>query len=92
MIKLILNKPDNIDLPIALRKQTRSCTLHPIEKFVSYNTLSTGYHAFTSNLDRVKIPKNIQEALEILDWKEAVMEEMNVSEKNGTWKVMNLHQ
>ena len=84
------NKPDDIDLPIALRKQPSSCTLHPIEKFVSYNTLSAGYRAFTSNLDRVKIPKNIKEALEIPEWREAVMEKIRALEKNGTWEVMNL--
>ncbi|RVW36141.1 Retrovirus-related Pol polyprotein from transposon RE1 [Vitis vinifera] len=78
------------DLPIALRKQLRSCTLHPISKFVSYNTLSAKCHAFTTNLDRIQIPKNIQEALEIPKWKEAVMEEIRALEKNGTWEVMNL--
>ena len=84
------NKPNDIDLPIALRKPPRSCTLRPIENFVSYNTLSTGYRAFTSNLDRVKIPRNVEEALEISEWREVVMEEIKALEKNGTWEVMNL--
>ena len=56
---------------------------------MSYNTLSTGYHAFASNLDRVKIPKNIEEALQIPKWKEVVMEKIRALEKNGTWEVMN---
>ena len=64
------------DLPIALRKQPRSCTFHPISKFVSYNALSTKCRAFTTNLDRIQIPKNIEEALEIPEWKEAVMEDV----------------
>ncbi|RVW92467.1 hypothetical protein CK203_042714 [Vitis vinifera] len=46
-------------------------------------------HAFTTNLDRIQIPKNIQEALEIPKWKEAMMEEIRALEKNGTWEVMN---
>ena len=78
------------DLPIALRKQPRSCTLHPISKFVSNNTLSAKYRAFTTNLDRIQIPKNIQEALKIPEWKEVVIEEIRALEKNGTWEVMNL--
>ncbi|RVW92088.1 Retrovirus-related Pol polyprotein from transposon TNT 1-94 [Vitis vinifera] len=78
------------DLPIALRKQPHSCTLHPILKFVSYNALSAKCRAFTTNLDRIQIPKNIQKALEIPEWKEAVMEETRALEKNGTWEVMNL--
>ncbi|CAL5338710.1 unnamed protein product [Camellia sinensis] len=83
-------KTDDIDLPIALRKQPRSCTLHPIENFVSYNTLSAAYRAFTSNLDRVNIPKNVEEALEIPEWREAVIEEIRALETNGTWEVMKL--
>ena len=39
------------DLPIVLRKQPHSCTLHPILKFVSYNALSAKCRAFTTNLD-----------------------------------------
>ncbi|RVW36388.1 putative mitochondrial protein [Vitis vinifera] len=78
------------DLPIALRKQPRSCTLHPISKSMSYNALSTKCRAFTTNLDRIQIPKNIQEALEIPEWKEAVMEKIRALEKNETWEVMNL--
>ena len=80
------SNPDQVtdDLPIALRKQPRSCTLHPISKFVSYNALSAKCHVFTTNLNRIQIPKNIQEALEIPDWKETVMEEIRAMEKNGT--------
>ncbi|RVX13444.1 hypothetical protein CK203_020912 [Vitis vinifera] len=43
-------------------------------KFVSYNALSAKCRAFTTNLDRIQIPKNIQEALEIPEWKEVVDE------------------
>ncbi|KAL6318191.1 hypothetical protein AAG906_035696 [Vitis piasezkii] len=86
------SNPDQVidDLPIAFRKQPHSCTLHPISKFVSYNALFAKCCVFTTNLDRLQIPKNIQEALEIPDWKEAVMEEIRALEKNGTWEVMNL--
>ena len=78
------------DLPIAIRKQPRSCTLHPISNFVSYNSLSTKCRAFTTNLDRIQLPKNIQEAFEIQELKETVMEEIRALEKNETWEVMNL--
>ena len=79
------SNPDQVtdDLPIALRKQPHSRTLHPISKFVSYNALSAKCHAFTTNLDKIQIPKNIQETLEIPEWKEAVMKEIKALEKNG---------
>ena len=46
--------------------------------------LSAKCRAFKTKLDRIQIPKNIQEALEIPEWKEAVMEEIRAMEKNGT--------
>jgi hypothetical protein len=81
---------DTDDLPIALRKQTRSCTLHPISKFVAYDTLSSKFKAFVSNLDSTEIPRNIQEALGSPKWRKAVMDEMKALETNETWDVMEL--
>ena len=48
---------------------------------MSYNALSTKCRAFTTNLDRIHIPKNIQEVLEIPEWREVVMEEIRALEK-----------
>ena len=48
---------------------------------MSYNALSAKCRAFTTNLDRIQIPKNIQEALEIPKWREVVMEEIRALEK-----------
>lgn len=66
----------NINLPIALRKQTWSCTLYHISKFISYNALSIGFCTFTSNFDNTEVAKNIQKALNIANWRKVVMEEM----------------
>lgn len=52
------------ELLIALKK-TRTFTLHPISGLVSYRTLLSDFCVFIANLNRVKIPKNIHEALEI---------------------------
>nr|KYP58512.1 hypothetical protein KK1_013922 [Cajanus cajan] len=51
---------DDIDIPIALRKGVRSCTQHPIEKYVSYGKLSKGYRSFVAALDSTNIPRNVQ--------------------------------
>lgn len=74
-------KPDDIDLPIAPRKLHHSYTFYPISKYVSYNALSTVYHAFTSNLGSVKIPKNIQEELESYKWRDIVIDKMGALKK-----------
>lgn len=79
-------------MPIALRKRTRSYTLHPISKFVPYHRLSFSYQAFTSNLSSEKNPKFVLEALMIPVWRKAILEEVQALEKkwhlaiNGTSK------
>ena len=55
---------------------------------MSYNALSSGYRAFVTGLDKVHIPKDIQEALKVPEWRAAVMEEMRALEKNETWAVV----
>jgi hypothetical protein len=47
---------DDSDIPIAIRKGVKSCTNHPINRFVSYEGLSLSYHAFVSALDNVQVP------------------------------------
>lgn len=59
--------PKSSYLSIALRKQTRSCILHSIPKIVLYNTIFSRFHVFTTNLDITNIPRNIHEALKILE-------------------------
>ncbi|KAA0056446.1 reverse transcriptase [Cucumis melo var. makuwa] len=62
----------SLDLPIALRKGTRSCIKHSIFNYVSYEKLSPQFRAFTANLDSTIIPKNINIALECLELKNIV--------------------
>ncbi|XP_024024098.1 uncharacterized protein LOC112092356 [Morus notabilis] len=88
----ISNTPEipDIDIPIAHRKKPRSCTLHPISKFVSQENLTNGFQAFVSNLNNIEILKNVQKALAIPEWRNVVMEEMRALKKNETWDVMEL--
>ncbi|KAJ9561371.1 hypothetical protein OSB04_006531 [Centaurea solstitialis] len=78
------------DLPIALRKGSRSCTKHPISSFLAYGKLSPTYRAFVTNIDQVATPRNVEEALASPTWKIAVCEELTALEKNGTWELTNL--
>ena len=72
----IPTKINDLGMPIALRKRTRSYTLHPISKFVPYHRLSFSYQAFTSNLSSEKNPKFVLEALMIPVWRKAILEEV----------------
>ncbi|EXC32791.1 DNA polymerase theta [Morus notabilis] len=83
---------ETLDIPIAHRKGVRTCTQHPISKFVSYDSLSPCFRAFTTKLCSVNIPRSIEEALAVPEWKNTVLEEMQALEKNNTWSVVELPQ
>lgn len=78
----------DIDLPIAIRKGTRSCTQHSISNFLGYAHLSTPMQALVTQLSKESVPTTIQEAWQDPKWKKAVMEEMTALEKNGTWQIV----
>ncbi|XP_065880880.1 retrovirus-related Pol polyprotein from transposon TNT 1-94 isoform X1 [Euphorbia lathyris] len=77
------------ELPIALRKGTRSCT-HPISAFVSYERLSSPSQSFVASLDSTTTPKSVSEALSHPGWRHAMIDEMNALDDNGTWDLVHL--
>ena len=87
-----------IELPIAIRKGTRSYTQnskkattnHPISQYVSYKNLSQNHRAFTSKITNMFVPRNIEEALDDPNWNLAVLEELNALKKTGTWELVDL--
>ncbi|KAJ9180876.1 hypothetical protein P3X46_009068, partial [Hevea brasiliensis] len=79
----------DLDLPIALRKGKRSCT-YPISSFVSYNQLSSCSRCFVTSLDSVPIPNTVGEALSHPGWCDAMKEEMEALDANGTWELLPL--
>ena len=86
-----INKYDPfLNLPIALRKGSRSCTKHSIDNYICYENLSPQFGAFTTNLDSTVIPKNIHIALDCPEGKNAIMEEMKVLDKNKTREICPL--
>ncbi|KAF3773518.1 Retrovirus-related Pol polyprotein from transposon TNT 1-94 [Nymphaea thermarum] len=82
--------PSNEELSIALRKGTRSCTSHPIQKFVSYAKLSTDYKCFITSLSQVVIPRSVDDAKNDPKWLHAMTEEMGALAKNKTWEVVDI--
>ena len=87
---VILEQNLDLNLPIALRIGTRTCIKHPIAKYISYQNLSDNYRAFTINISKLVVPRNIQEALGDPNWRLAVFEEMNALKKNDTWEMVEL--
>ena len=52
----------SLDLPIAIRKEIRSCTKHPVSNFVWYNFLSPSYRAFVFSLSSIFVTQNLKGA------------------------------
>ncbi|RVW55533.1 Retrovirus-related Pol polyprotein from transposon RE2 [Vitis vinifera] len=83
--------PSPNDLPIAVRKGTRStCNPHPIYNFLSYHRLSSPYSAFVSVISSVSLPKSTHEALSHPGWRQAMVDEMAALHSNGTWDLVVL--
>ncbi|OIT27950.1 hypothetical protein A4A49_64018, partial [Nicotiana attenuata] len=77
--------PENLDLPIALRKGIRTCkSTYFIANFVSYDHLSPASRSLIVSLDSVSIPKTVKEALNHPGLSEAMLEEIHALEKNNT--------
>lgn len=89
------------DLPIAIRKGTRECLkyhkflgdknyycAYPLNKVISYDTLSPTFKLFIASLDSQHILETIEEALSHGKWKEAVNSEMSALIKNHTWELV----
>ena len=75
---------NDLDVPIAFWNGVRLCTTHPIADFVSSERLSPQFRAFTTNLSKGDIPKDVHEALQELNWKTASHDEIKALRKNGT--------
>ncbi|CAM8877197.1 unnamed protein product [Rhodiola kirilowii] len=79
--------PLSDNLPIALCKGTRTCT-YPIYSFVSYDRLSESSHCLVASL--ASVPNSVSEALAHSGWRDAMVEEMNALDANGTWVLADL--
>ncbi|RVW51296.1 Retrovirus-related Pol polyprotein from transposon RE1 [Vitis vinifera] len=83
--------PSPNDLPIAVRKGTRSTrNPHPIYNFLSYHRLSSPYSVFVSAISSVSLPKSTHEALSHPGWRQAMVDEMAALHSNGTWDLVVL--
>ncbi|KAK2354846.1 putative mitochondrial protein [Trifolium repens] len=80
-------------LPIAHRKDTRTCTnkpLYPLSNYLCFEQLSPTHKAFLTNLNTTTIPTSLSEALSDRKWKQAMDLEMEALDKNNTWELVSL--
>lgn len=62
----------DLNVPVALRKGTRSCTHHPVSNFVEYEHLSKSLQALVVNLEKYEVPRDIQ-VVKHDKWRKAVL-------------------
>lgn len=78
---------EDLDIPIALRKETRKCTtkpLYPLANYLSFKNFSPTHKAFLTSLNTTTTPTSLSEALSDKKWKQAMDVEMEALEKNST--------
>lgn len=78
---------EDLDIPIAFRKETRKCTtkpLHPLPNYLSFKNFSPTHKAFLTSLNTTTTPTSLSEALSDKKWKQARDVEMEALEKNST--------
>jgi hypothetical protein len=95
----ITSPNDDLDAPIAHRKQPRITARkmpgrfaeYDMSNYVSYSAIGPNYGSFIRSLDNcVHIPKDWQEAKQHPKWRQAMVEEMMALEKNKTWELTTL--
>jgi len=62
----------NLDLPIALRKGTRTCTqqpFYPLSNFLSFEKFSPTHKTFLTNLNTTTIASSVSKSLFDRKWK-----------------------
>lgn len=79
----------DLDLPIAKCEGEKEVTTIPCQILCQRN-LSPSYVTFLSQLSKMEIPRNVQDALNVPKWKEAILEEMITPEGNETNETVEL--
>nr|GEU33295.1 putative reverse transcriptase domain-containing protein [Tanacetum cinerariifolium] len=67
-----------------------SFTVHPLSNFVTYNHFSNAHKAFLAAIDSNDEPKYFHQAIKDDRWKEAMKNEIQALERNGTWILKDL--
>ena len=84
-----LDSVSSDDISIALCKDKRQC-FHLISSFCSYNHLSSHSCSFLASLNSISLPNTVREALSHRGWRNAIIEEMQALNDNGTWNLVQL--
>ena len=65
-------------------------SVHPISSFCSYNHFLSYSYSFIAFLDSISLSNDVPEALSHSSWRNAMIEEMDALNDNGTWDLVHL--
>ena len=88
-------KLEEEELPIAVRKPTRTCVKpipYSISNYINYDRVSPSYKTFLTALSYVVVPTTVGEAVQYSHWRKARDEEMQALIKNQTWEVVDIRK
>lgn len=78
--------PEDLDLPIALHKGTRSCTsIYSVDNFMSYGHFSPTSRSLIASLDSIYVPKTMKESLNHPKCSDTMLDEIHALKENHTW-------
>lgn len=83
-IEIEIFDPNNLNVPIVIRKCIRTCTKHPLHLFLTYKQLFPNHKTLIANPNTISIPKTQSEALGDKNWKVFMKVKMEALEKNKT--------
>lgn len=63
---------------------------YPLDKYISYNNLSTAHRLFNLNITHVKEPSSYASAITNPHWKQAIEFELKYLNTTSTWDVTPL--
>jgi Reverse transcriptase (RNA-dependent DNA polymerase) len=88
----ILSDPDLVCKGVrsaVLEQKEGASTSHPISHYVSFETLPSAYKAFVTSLHSNSTPCEWRKAMQDLEWKKSMFEEMRALVKNDTWDIVS---
>ena len=88
-------KSEEEELPIAVRKPTRTCVKpvpYSISNYINYDRVSPSYKTFLTGLSHVVVPTTVGEAVRYPHWRKAMDEEMQALIKKQTWEVVDIRK
>ncbi|CAN1157716.1 Retrovirus-related Pol polyprotein from transposon TNT 1-94 [Linum perenne] len=87
---LLMQSSGTNDTPKANPGGLQGSVSYPFSKVLCYDSLYQGHKKFVLSISSVQEPSNYAEAIKSADWRQAMDNELNALNENGTWSIVAL--